>query len=62
MRDPERIPQVLAAVERYWRRYPGLRLGQLVGNFANDTDPYYIEDDELNERIQAALREGHTAR
>ena len=32
MRDPDRIPKVLKAVEDLWRRDPDLRLGQLLVN------------------------------
>lgn len=32
MRDPERIPLILAAIEREWRQSPDLRLGQLIVN------------------------------
>lgn len=55
MRDPNRIPWLLEAVQRYWEKNPDLRLGQIVGNMAKGTDPYYIEDDELHLRISAAL-------
>lgn len=34
MRSPERIPIILAAVERAWRREPDTRLGQLVANLS----------------------------
>ena len=33
MRDPKRIPTVLAALGTFWSRYPDVRLGQLLGNF-----------------------------
>jgi len=58
MRDPRRIQAVLNTLEHYWRRYPDLRLGQIVGNLAQGVDPYYIEDDELLKRLDAALTEG----
>jgi hypothetical protein len=32
VRDPERIPMVLAAIEREWRKHPDQRLGQLLVN------------------------------
>jgi hypothetical protein len=44
MRDPKRIPKVLAAVGRYWSLYPDLRLGQLLGNFSVG---YNTEDDAI---------------
>lgn len=55
MRDPKRIGRVLSALEHYWRRYPDLRLGQIVGNFSGDIDPYYFEDDRLAEALEAAM-------
>jgi hypothetical protein len=36
MRDPERIPMILAAVEREWRKAPDLRLGQLLVNLVRE--------------------------
>jgi hypothetical protein len=30
MRDPNRIPEVIAAQEEAWRKNPDLRLGQLI--------------------------------
>jgi hypothetical protein len=30
MRDSDRIPMILAAVERRWRKHPDARLGQLL--------------------------------
>lgn len=46
MRDPARIDEILAALERAWKANPDLRLTQLIGNgFYGDN--YYTEDDEL---------------
>ena len=36
MRDPGRIPLMLAAVERQWRKEPDQRLGQLIVNLLRD--------------------------
>lgn len=53
-RDPNRIPHVLRALEAAWRRYPDLRLGQLIENvgintakdeFAAHRCVYHAEDD-----------------
>jgi hypothetical protein len=44
MRNPERIPLVLAAIGEYWSLYPDLRLGQLLGNFEVG---YNTEDETL---------------
>ncbi|WP_075936276.1 DUF1040 family protein [Halosegnis longus] len=50
MRDPDRIPVTLEAVEEYWQEHPDLRLGQLLYKIANECgyeDPFYMEEDEL---------------
>jgi hypothetical protein len=36
MRDPDRIPMILAALERRWNEDPDLRLGQLLLNVLSD--------------------------
>lgn len=60
-RDPERIDEVLDVVEKYWREYPDLRLGQLIciaANEANyDDDPFYMEDYELQSVLERRLRD-----
>lgn len=55
MRDPARIPKVLALLEQYWNRYPDLRLAQIVGNFSPFRDSYHLEDDALIDALEAAL-------
>lgn len=35
MRNPERIPEVLEAVEKEWKEHPDLRLGQLLWKIAD---------------------------
>jgi len=55
MRDPKRIPRLLKKVEKFWKKYPDLRLGQLIINFAYDTDGYFIEDDKLEKRLDKEL-------
>ena len=45
-RDPERIDGVLEVVARIWKRFPDLRLGQLIEN-ATEGDSYYYEDEQL---------------
>jgi len=52
MRDPERIDRILTSVEEIWKKYPDLRLTQLIMNVLMiNKDPYYIEDDELEKRL-----------
>lgn len=54
MRDPERIDRILSTVRDVWEKYPDLRLGQMLGNIADDeVDLYYVEDDEIEERLKA---------
>lgn len=61
MNDPKRIDRILALVKRYWVRYPTLRLGQLIGNTLlgtkNLTDPYYITDAEMEQRLKEILKD-----
>ena len=52
MRDPKRIPIILAEIEKLWRAVPDWRLGQLVSNLSregNIEDPYFVQDDRLLE-------------
>jgi hypothetical protein len=49
MRDPGRIPEVLAEIERVWKDYPDMRLGQLIVNVTGISDPYFVENDKLLE-------------
>lgn len=55
MRDAARIARMLALLEYLWRRYPDLRLAQLVVNLTGQRAPevFYFEDDKL----EAALNE-----
>lgn len=57
-RDPNRIDSMLHVLETYWKLHPDLRLGQIIGNFSKGTDPYYIEDDVLADRIDDAIERG----
>ena len=55
MRDPNRIPKILAHLERIWTANPDFRLGQLImmGTERNQPCPgvFYIEDDQLVEGL-----------
>ncbi len=64
MRDPKRIPKVLALLQAFWELHPDLRLWQIVSileDAANrqKKDAFYIEDDNwsviLQEYIQHSL-------
>lgn len=60
MRDPKRIPEILAELETYWTT-PGhedMRLGQVISNTAAAAgwpipDTFYFEDDELLTALRA---------
>jgi uncharacterized protein YihD (DUF1040 family) len=55
MRDPKRIEWMMWAVKRAWKRYPDLRLGQLILNLAQEDEfetLYNLEDDALMARIE----------
>src|SRR5256885_636993 len=51
MRDPNRIPLVLAAIERRSREQPDLRLGQLLNVVAGTRQLSLIEDGTLLELL-----------
>lgn len=54
MRRADRIDAVLETVCRIWKNNPDLRLLQLLLNAVvwDTTDIYFLEDDELLERLQ----------
>lgn len=63
MRDPDRIPEVLAALNIAWRMNPDMRLTQLLWNiarFPGETASgfYNMEDDRLLETIRTYMRTG----
>jgi len=63
VRDPARIDRMLAQLRALWYAYPDLRLGQLVHNLGANVEPnlldtYYVEDGEMERRIQAATAKG----
>jgi len=52
MRDPKRIERILGHVREIWHSAPDLRMTQLIMNvLAINSDPYYIEDDQLEEKL-----------
>lgn len=67
MRDPGRIPALIAALAGAWTLNPDLRLGQLIVDVTSINgplaDPFQIEDDEMFDRviafgIQSAIANG----
>ena len=54
MRNPNRIYEILNLLQRGWEKVPDLRFGQLIENlkrYIDVDDLFYIEDDELVEKI-----------
>jgi hypothetical protein len=57
MRDPERIDRILEKIRIHWKKHPDQRFWQILFNanrylYDEDmkvNDPYYIEDDKLEE-------------
>jgi uncharacterized protein YihD (DUF1040 family) len=57
MRDPNRIDHILNLLKQMWKQVPDWRLGQLLINLTyRNEDLYYLEDDKLEERLEAWLR------
>lgn len=57
MRDPERIPRILALIKAIWETYPDLRLGQLIVNASpeHEANLFYTDDDELEQKLKEFL-------
>jgi hypothetical protein len=55
MRNEERIPEILSALEDHWYEHPDQRLGQLIVNLTGEKDTFAVEDDELMRRLGEEL-------
>lgn len=58
LRDPQRIPALLARVQTAWAKMPEQRFGQLILNYFHWLDehnktPFYMEDEELISQFEA---------
>lgn len=51
-RDPDRIPEALDEIRKTWERYPDLRLGQLMVILCGESGLFYVEDDDLLDRMK----------
>ena len=55
MRDPKRIPITLSIIETLWEENPQLRLMQMLMNSKRNEwdgyDDFYLEDEDLAERL-----------
>jgi hypothetical protein len=55
VRDPNRIPEFLALLQKCWEKVPDWRFGQLIENFkrfSGKPDLFYIEDDEFEKILK----------
>lgn len=55
MRDPKRIGRILGKLSTLWRANPDLRLAQMLFNLTQRNDPFYVEDDVLEESLDVLL-------
>lgn len=51
-RDIDRIDLTLSAINNIWKRYPDLRLGQLLLNAVPEEKLYNVEEDELLKALE----------
>ncbi len=53
-RDPQRIDEVLAELDRIWKAHPATRLGQLILSCLDGKDEllFNMEDEELLQRLR----------
>jgi len=62
MRGPERIDHVLKVVGETWKKYPDLRLGQLISNaMGGDDYVFFTEDDVLEIAVEEYGQEKNQA-
>lgn len=52
MRDLDRVNDICRQLAELWRQYPDLRLGQLILNAIQDTVLYYVEDQQLIDKLK----------
>ena len=52
MRKKDRIDSIVTKLEEIWVQFPDLRLGQLLLNVSKDPELYYLEDEELIEKLE----------
>lgn len=58
MRDLNRIDCILDRLGVIWKKFPDLRLGQLVLNVWQDPSMYYVEDEEFINEIESFYNGG----
>ena len=55
MRNEKRIDRILTKLGIIWKHYPDLRLGQLIENLTDTDDTFYIEDSQLEMKIDSII-------
>ena len=55
MRNEKRIDRILTKLGIIWKYYPDLRLGQLIENLTDTDDTFYIEDSQLEMKIDSII-------
>lgn len=50
--DPSRIKPIIDLLQKQWEEHPQMRLGQLIVNITDSTDPFYVEDDTMERRMK----------
>jgi hypothetical protein len=63
MRNPERIERICKRLERLWKKYPDMRMGQILENFVfghhleKGNCIFYQEDDITERNLDKVLEE-----
>ena len=55
MRNEKRIDRILTKLGIIWKHYSDLRLGQLIENLTDTDDTFYIEDSQLEMKIDSII-------
>lgn len=61
MRDPARINRIVEKIQRAWYAHPDLRLGQLLHHLARPHAEAHVDDDVLEQRLDAFIARGAEA-
>lgn len=55
-KEKARIKRILKRVENIWKKYPDLRLMQMLVNVLDTPAPYYVSDEELEKELEKAYK------
>ena len=59
MRNPDRLPDVLAEIYSIWQKMPDMRLGQLIMAVGGE-DLFFMEDEVLVKKIHDMFDEAES--